>query len=171
MNVRAVHVDLPVNLSLDDRQRLKEANENRPGSREPLRGLLAQRADIVALFGEALANAELAVIRLGTSGNVLQEEVVRRKLEDVRAQLRMPEDGSLEHFLIGRIAVSSMLSTYLVENLANRLAGGVDPTWANTWSKLASRAQRDLLHATRTLAAVRACGNEDLRFRSTFNIR
>ncbi|HEY5467561.1 MAG TPA: hypothetical protein VIK85_00465 [Coriobacteriia bacterium] len=135
------------------------ANGSRPGSREALRQFNREYPTLGALlvddYGNVVAAAENALVRLASGGNVLVDETTRMWLAETIGSLTEAGDTPLEAMLAHRVALG-WLAVNSAETLrARKWKDSMSTEAADFWDRHVSRVQSDFLKASRTLATVR----------------
>jgi hypothetical protein len=136
-----------------------DANNSCPGSREALRQFVGEHperaAKLIDVYGNLASNAEKALIRSASGGNVLVEESARTWLADVKSTLTEPGDTALEEMLAHRVALC-WLALSIAETLrAQRWVDDANVRSIDFWDRHTARLSTDFLRASRTLATVR----------------
>ena len=135
------------------------ANSGSPGSREALRQFVREHPEsatkLIDVYGNLAANAEKALIRSASGGNVLVEESARAWLADVKSTLTEPDDTALEEMLARRVALC-WLTVSIAETLrAQHWMDDAGTRSIDFWDRHIARLSTDFLRASRTLATVR----------------
>jgi hypothetical protein len=140
---------------------IDDANNSRPGSREALRKFNNEYPTLAKVtadtYGNLASNAEKALVRQASGGNVLVDASTRTWLTNVQSGLAEPADTALEEMLVHRVSLCWFALNNAETTRANRWnsEGGITHESADFWDRHVSRLNADLLKATRALATVR----------------
>jgi hypothetical protein len=135
------------------RQTLLRAQAGDAGALPQLRQLLDERPDLWKEVGDLAWHAREAMVALAAGQSLLVKESVRRRLDELQAELAGPAPSPLEKLLVERVVVC-WAQAYLadLDALGKDRAGSQQASFAQ---RRQSAAQARYLAAVKQLAAVR----------------
>jgi hypothetical protein len=132
---------------------LQRAQDGDPAVVAELHQFLNDHPEVWRQFGDMAAHARDALPTLASRKSVLAHECIRRRMEELQADLAGPTPSVLEKLLVERIAIC-WLQTYLAD-LDALQKDRVDSLQASHAQRRVSTAQARYLAAIKQLAVVR----------------
>ncbi|NOT32509.1 MAG: hypothetical protein HOP15_18870 [Planctomycetes bacterium] len=134
---------------------LRRAAANQEDTRQAVRKLLARRPALVAAVSTTASELEDALIDRAGGQGVLAHESMRAELEQMRASLRLPDDGALEELLISQVVLCWLNLLTAERRRTERWSDGISYESGDFWDRHVARLRTDYLRAIRSLASVR----------------
>lgn len=131
---------------------LQRAEEGDETIRPKVQALLTNPA-VADLLGNLARRVQVAIVDGISGGNVAVQEGVKKKVDDMRAELAGPDAGPLERQLVERI-ITCWLAVHVAELKAS-VYTTLAPDKADYWDRRIDSAHKRHLSAVKALATIR----------------
>ena len=146
---------------------VEQANGGDPAALEQLRSVLDNHPQIWQQVGDVARHAELLVIRLVAGEDELLMQSLRRKLDDLKAQLGGDSPSPLERLAVERITSCWLQLQHIDALVAKATPGTVEATFLLKRQGQADRAYTAAVKALTTIRQLLPAGGGDFGRQTT----